>query len=418
MPSISRRIAVLCFAAAIQFAPTVAAPSAFLDRHLDRRDNGTSGQFTSREAPYRRNVFFAGGEYAYNDVVKGNVKVDQIYVEQLIPTQGVTKPYPLVFMAGGGLSGATWLNTPDNRKGWASYFVEKGYAVHIIDYPSTGRSSKLPTRQTYSPTSVEVAEQYFTRPELYPNNYPQARLHSQWPGQGLRGDPDFDDWYASLLPLPPDNLYMEDATGAAVCALLEEIGSSYLIGHSFGGMMLFVIAERCPDLVQGLLGVEPYAVPFRSKSAPGNGNPSRAWGLTNTPVTYDPPVKDPTVDLEKSEVGADTAANVSCLLQAEPAKKLVNIAKVPVLIYTTEASVHIVFDHCIPAYLWQSGVNTEWVLLAERGIRGNGHFSFVEKNNLEIAEKVVEPFFILQSGPNGFKQKAKNVTLPRRDDIS
>ncbi|KAI4157812.1 MAG: hypothetical protein LQ342_007984 [Letrouitia transgressa] len=406
------RVTLGAFFTVVQLQSVLTIPLAYPYGNLNLRATGPTS-YQTFEVRHHRKVFFAGGEYAFNNEAKGTLKVNQIYVEQLTPAQGVTKPYPLVFMAGGGLSGTTWLNTPDNRKGWASYFLEKGYAVHLIDYPSTGRSSRLSTRQTYIPTSAEVAENYFTRPELHPESYPQARLHNQWPGPGVRGDPSFDDWYASLLPLPPDNMYMEDATGSGVCDLLKQIGPSYLIGHSFGGMMLFVVAEKCPDLVQGLLGVEPYAVPFRSKSAPGSGTPARAWGLTNTPLTYNPPAKDPSTDIKKVEVGTDTVSNVSCLLQAEPAKKLVNIAKVPVLIYTTEASVHIVFAHCIPAYLWQGGVNTEWVLLADKGIRGNGHFSFVEKNNLEIADKVVEPWFEFQSGPRGFRQTSANSTSTR-----
>ncbi|KAL8848333.1 MAG: hypothetical protein Q9221_006636 [Calogaya cf. arnoldii] len=58
-----------------------------------------------------------------------------------------------------------------------------------------------------------------------------------------------------------------------------------------------------------------------------------------------------------------------------------------------------------PSYLWQPGVSLDWILLAERSIRGNGHFSFLEKNNLEIAEKVVLPWLQLQSGPKGHKDK-------------
>ncbi|KAL8767680.1 MAG: hypothetical protein Q9209_005860 [Squamulea sp. 1 TL-2023] len=69
--------------------------------------------------------------------------------------------------------------------------------------------------------------------------------------------------------------------------------------------------------------------------------------------------------------------------------------------YTAEASVHIVVAHCLAAFLWQSGVKLDWILLADRGIKGNGHFSFQEKNNLEIARKVVLPWLELQSGPNG-----------------
>ena len=360
-------------------------------------------RYSTSEALHRRNVFYIGGQYVFSAANNGTIAANQMYVEQLTPEKAVTKPYPLVFFHGGGLTGTTWLNTPDNRTGWASYFIAQGYAVHLVDIPGVGRSAVIPTTQTYNPTTVETAEQFFTRPELYPNNYPQARLHSQWPGRGLRGDPAFDTWYKGLEPLPVDKVLSETTTGAAACDLLQRIGPAFLISHSYTGIHVFVIADQCPDLVQGIFGVEPNASPFESRTFANRSTPQRIWGITDIPVTYDPPVVDPAVDLKKIRVGVDTPANVSCLLQTTPAKRLANIAKVPVAFYTTEASIHNVYDHCLAAYLWQAGVNLDWILLADRGIRGNWHFSFLEMNNLEIARRVVEPFFELQSGPMGFK---------------
>lgn len=52
---------------------------------------------------------------------------------------------------------------------------------------------------------------------------------------------------------------------------------------------------------------------------------------------------------------------------------------------TGEASPHITYDQCVVNYLRQAGVKVEWVKLGEIGIEGNGHFSFLEKNNLQVA---------------------------------
>jgi hypothetical protein len=68
---------------------------------------------TSSETPYRRDFFYVGGRYIQTPL--GNVSVDQIYVEKLSPVAGGLQPHPLVFFHGGGTSGVTWLNTPDNR---------------------------------------------------------------------------------------------------------------------------------------------------------------------------------------------------------------------------------------------------------------------------------------------------------------
>lgn len=74
---------------------------------------------SSNQAPYARDVFYVGGRY-YEDA-SGNRTTDQLYVEKLTPT-AVTQSKPVVFFHGGGTSGVSWLNTPDNRKGFGSSF--------------------------------------------------------------------------------------------------------------------------------------------------------------------------------------------------------------------------------------------------------------------------------------------------------
>ncbi|KAL8999158.1 MAG: hypothetical protein Q9169_001937 [Polycauliona sp. 2 TL-2023] len=388
----------------------IALPALVLLTLLDSVASAPAKPPPNGEANHRRTVFFVGGRYVTNETTKSTFAVDQMYVEQLTPERGVKQPHPLIFMHGGGLTGVTWLNTPDNRKGWASYFLEQGYLVHLVDITNVGRSSRPPTTQAYLPTSVESAEQVFASPEKFPNTYPQARLHTQFPGTGLRGDPAFDTWYKGIGPNLVDNVAEEEGTTVALCELLRQIGPSYLFGHSYTGIMLFTAADRCPDLVQGLYGVEPAAFPFESRYIYNQSIPTRKWGIADIPITYDPPVQDPDTDLKKITVGENTPGNVSCILQAAPAKRLVNISKVPVAMYTAEASIHIVNAHCLAAYLRQSGVNLDWILLADRGIKGNGHFSFLEKNNIEIAQKVVLPWLKLQSGPKGYKQKKPKTT--------
>lgn len=101
---------------------------------------------------------------------------------------------------------------------------------------------------------------------------------------------------------------------------------------------MFVAADRCPDLIQGLYGIEPAGFPFESRYIFNQPITSRKWGITDVPVTHDPPVRDPAFDLKKMTVGENTAGDVSCILQAAPAKRLANISKVPVDMYTAEAS--------------------------------------------------------------------------------
>jgi len=68
-----------------------------------------------------------------------------------------------------------------------------------------------------------------------------------------------------------------------------------------------------------------------------------------------------------------------------PARQLPNLAKLPVLIVTAEASYHAPYDNCTVKYLAQAGVASTWIKLADVGVHGNGHMMMLEKNNQEIA---------------------------------
>jgi hypothetical protein len=58
---------------------------------------------------------------------------------------------------------------------------------------------------------------------------------------------------------------------------------------------------------------------------------------------------------------------------------------IPILIVTTEASYHAVYDHCTSKYLTAAGVANTHVHLEKEGLTGNAHYVMVEKNNREVA---------------------------------
>ena len=78
---------------------------------------------------HRRNYFYIGERYVtVNDSV---IAAGQIYVEHLAPAQ-VTRPFPILFVHGRGMTATNFLNTPDGRTGWADYFLGKGYEVRLL----------------------------------------------------------------------------------------------------------------------------------------------------------------------------------------------------------------------------------------------------------------------------------------------
>ena len=57
---------------------------------------------------------------------------------------------------------------------------------------------------------------------------------------------------------------------------------------------------------------------------------------------------------------------------------------------SAEASFGAPMAHCNAAYLKSAGVPVDFIRLADIGIRGNGHFLMLEKNNLEIAAVIAD----------------------------
>lgn len=59
------------------------------------------------------------------------------------------------------------------------------------------------------------------------------------------------------------------------------------------------------------------------------------------------------------------------------------------LIVTSESGYHSVYDDCSATFLRDAGVKVDSVHLGNVGIKGNGHLMFMEKNNLDIVDRVV-----------------------------
>lgn len=349
--------------------------------------NAISPKCRSSETKYFRDVFYVGGRTVPSG--GGNILADQVYVEKLTPTCGVKQPHPLVFFHGGANSAVTWLNTPDNRKGFASYFLAKGYMVYLVDQIATGRSAQQDTTDfaLANGTTVQIVQGGFSAPELMPS-YPQATLHTQWPGSGQVGDPIFEAFAHATVPYTTSLVAGENAMRTSICNMLSMVGASYLISHSSGAQYPILVSNDCPELVAGNINLEHSTQPFWNYGLTvDSGSAARPWGLANTRLDYEPPVSDPS-ELRVEVVGEDTLALRNCHLQAEPARKLPKIASVPYLCTTGEASIHATYDHCVIEFLKQAGGNPDWIKLADVGIHGNGHFGHLEKNNMDIAAVV------------------------------
>ena len=334
----------------------------------------------------RQGYFFVGGRLFPTN--GDQAMAGQMFVQFQVPA-GATKPYPVVMVHGGGQTGTNFLGTPDGRPGWNDWFLRQGYAVYVVDQPARGRSAYYPAVQGgNAPSLARGTEQRFTAPERY-NLWPQARLHTQWPGAGVQGDPVFDQFFASQEPSITDNVLMDESNRDGLVALLERIGPAILLTHSRSGPFGWLVADARPELVKAILAVEPNGPPFFDVP-PSAPRPTfvRGWGIAYAPLHFDPPVSQP-ANLAPSLDAADDGPDLErCWLPSGAKRTLPDLQRMPILILVSEASYHARYDHCTVRFLVQNGVRPDFVRLGEIGIHGNGHMMMLEKNNEQIAREL------------------------------
>lgn len=314
----------------------------------------------------------------------------QMYVEVRVPAKQ-THPYPIIMVHGGTMSGINYTGTPDGREGWAQYFVRRGYAVYVVDQPGRARSSyNDKVYGAYSTPEAEGALRRFTAQEKF-RLWPQAHLHTQWPGNGTDDDPIVQQLQWSQLPAIADFTKQQELNRDALVALFDKIGPALLMVHSQAGAFGWPVADTRPDLVKAILAIEPNGPPFYEVEYTGapnyfkDGKLALTYGITAMPLTYAPTVTDPSDLSPVQETGVDGPGLVRCWLQKAPARQLPNLQRMPILVLTAEASYHAPYDHCTVKYLEQAGVHPSVIRLAERGIHGNSHVMMLEKNNRQIA---------------------------------
>lgn len=329
--------------------------------------------------------FFVGGTLNAEDR-----KVGQMYVEYQIPADRKS-PYPIIFVHGGGQIGAAWQTTPDGREGWAPYFLRRGYAVYIVDQAGRGRSPYDSTMGTLNNASGSLRTRTLWAQQEAFNPWPAAKFHTQWPGQAVNGNPAFEQFLSSQSDAIADAVLQEQLTADGLVALLDKIGPSILIPHSQPGAPAWLVVDRRPNLVKALVQLEPGGPPvFRDGPPAFPTGPTFAWGLTRTKITYSPAVTDPSqLSFERVPITGDPYVS-SVWLQKEPARKLPNLAKVPIMLLTTPSGYNTEWDPGTNRYLTQAGVKHTWLRLENIGIRGNGHFMFIEKNSDQVAGVVLK----------------------------
>ena len=321
-----------------------------------------------------------------------------MYVNYIIPYT-VTHPYPIILIHGGVGTGQAFLSTPDGRTGWAQYLANQGFAVYVVDQPARGRSIYHPQLDgTVGNNSVLNMEQMFTATQDF-DLWPQARLHTQWPGSGLQGDASFDSFMRGTNGATPDEELLDIASGAA---LIDKIGPAIVLGRSQSGNYPFHYADVRPHEVKAMIDIEGNAPAFKTATLSPNcytcqtysGVPSTLtplWGITSQPITYSPAITDPTTQLVRVPGTTPAGTNLgTCWLQGAPIHTLPNLRGIPTMVMVSQSSFAAQTQICTHEYLTQAGVKNDFIHLQDVGFDGNGHLMNVELNSDGIAQFLVD----------------------------
>lgn len=273
---------------------------------------------------------------------KGDFLYGQVYVHFVL-LERPTAPYPLVLWPGGSLTGVTYESTPDGREGWQMNFLRAGHSVYTTDAWQTGRANwaRFPEISPEEPVFRDAAFLW----EIFrigpPGSFATAPAARQaWPDTRFPTGA-FEQFARQAAPrFRLDS----ELTTAAYDQLLQRVCPCVLLTHSASGPTGYEALQKRPDLIRGLVSIEP------------SGG----------------------IDLTK-----ETASRV---------------ARVPQLIvwgdHVTDPGARETWE---PLYrgsrryageLERAGASVEWLDLPAQGVKGNSHLIMMDANSAEIARLI------------------------------
>ena len=305
--------------------------------------------------------FFVGGENTEETRTElgglgpgGHIAVNQMYVRYMVPQDGDAN-VPVIMVHGATLTGKSWETTPDGRMGWDEYFVRKGHPVYVPDQVGRGRSGfnqavfnevragstppgKLPNVLRFSNEVVWPNFRFGSKPgDPYPDSqFPVAAVDEL----AKQGVPDL-----SFGGLPTPN-----PTLKALADLASQVKGAVLMGHSQSGPFPLAAALLNPKAAEGLVLVEP-------GRCPANYSAEQIKTLASVPI------------LVVFGDHCNTPTGIS-----------------------TRPSWQESFDSCqeLIGRVKAAGGQARMLNPPDLGIHGNSHMLMQDKNNLQIADLILQ----------------------------
>jgi hypothetical protein len=279
-----------------------------------------------------------------------DVTVNQMYVQYQKPVDG-DRHVPVVMVHGCCLSSKTWETTPDGRMGWNEYFLRKGRSVYMADQSSRARSG-------FDATTIMAVKAGAAPISQLPNIF-MASHQTSW--VLFRFGPEFnkpfadeqfpvqaaDELYKQMIPDLNGTLPMPNPTYQNMAALAVKLNGAVLMGHSESGFYPEEAALVDPAGVKGIISIE-MGCPVKK--------PEEIAKLAKIPIVI--MFGDHLGDLSGPFANTWTDNFNQC-------QKFVDTVK-------------------------QAGGDAEMMSLPKLGIKGNSHMLMQDKNNLQLADLLLD----------------------------
>jgi hypothetical protein len=329
--------------------------------------------------------FFVGGQLELSDAISTNpngpagfgysnsdyITVDQMYVQFEVP-KGTAGNIPVVMIHGCCLTAKSWEDTPDGRMGWYEYFVRKNHAVYLPDQSSRARSgfdatsinevalglqppSHLPAIFTFGRNSAWDLFRFGPR-------YPQVWPDEQFPMQAI------NEFSKQVIPDENATLPNPNPTYANLAQTAILAGGAVVIGHSESGFFPEQAALSNSSGIRGMISIEGGCPAL---------NAGQIESLSKIPVLF---------IFGDHLAGSDISAPLwtGNVTACKKVTKQINAA----------------------------GGNAQFWELPKLGLHGNSHMLMMDRNNLQIADLILQWMKTNVDQQHGQPLVGKNRNLP------
>jgi hypothetical protein len=292
--------------------------------------------------------FFVGGETKQTSA-QGSVTVNQMYVQFQKPADAAGH-LPVVMIHGCCLSSKTWETTPDGRMGWNEYFLRRNRPVYLADQVSRARSG-------FDASKFMAVRAGTMKPNELPNIF-QATHQTAW--TIFRFGPRYGETYADgqfpveavtelykqMIPDLNGVLPSPNPTWTNLAALAVQLNGAVLMGHSESGFFPEEAALIDPSGVRGIISIEQ---PCR-----GDYKPEQLATLARIPILV----------MFGDHLDGGQGGPVSWQASYQGCQTFVKQVN-------------------------DAGGRATMMYLPEMGIKGNSHMLMQDRNNLALADLIL-----------------------------